>query len=29
MQLNTNPDDKKAKNVLDDIMYKFELMGVK
>ena len=29
IDLNTNPDDKKAKNVLDDIMYKFELMGVK
>lgn len=27
--LNTNPDDKKAKNVLDDILYKFEIMGVK
>jgi len=24
-----NPDDKKAKNVLDDILYKFEVMGVK
>ena len=24
-----NPDDNKAKNVLDDILYKFELMGVK
>ena len=24
-----NPDDKKAKNVLDDILYKFEIMGVK
>ena len=24
-----NPDDTKAKNVLDDILYKFELMGVK
>ena len=29
IKLNTNPDDKKAKNVLDDILYKFELMGVK
>ena len=29
IQLNNNPDDKKAKNVLDDILYKFELMGVK
>ena len=29
IDLNTNPDDKKAKNVLDDIMYKFEIMGVK
>jgi len=24
-----NPDDTKAKNVLDDILYKFEVMGVK
>ena len=24
-----NPDDNKAKNVLDDILYKFEVMGVK
>ena len=24
-----NPDDSKAKNVLDDILYKFEVMGVK
>ena len=24
-----NPDDNKAKNVLDDILYKFEIMGVK
>lgn len=29
IDLNTNPDDKKAKNVLDDILYKFEVMGVK
>ena len=29
VELNTNPDDKKAKNVLDDILYKFEVMGVK
>jgi len=29
VSLNTNPDDKKAKNVLDDILYKFEVMGVK
>ena len=29
IDLNTNPDDKKAKNVLDDILYKFEIMGVK
>jgi len=29
VDLNTNPDDKKAKNVLDDILYKFEVMGVK
>ena len=29
IDLNANPDDKKAKNVLDDIMYKFEIMGVK
>jgi tetratricopeptide (TPR) repeat protein len=29
IELNTNPDDKKAKNVLDDILYKFEVMGVK
>ena len=28
-ELNTNPDDKKAQNVLDDILYKFEVMGVK
>ena len=26
---NLNPDDTKVKNVLDDILYKFELMGVK
>ena len=29
VKLNTNPDDKKAQNVLDDILYKFEIMGVK
>jgi tetratricopeptide (TPR) repeat protein len=29
IELNTNPDDKKAQKVLDDILYKFELMGVK
>lgn len=29
VSLNPNPDDKKAKNVLDDILYKFEIMGVK
>ncbi len=29
IDLNPNPDDKKAKNVLDDILYKFEVMGVK
>jgi len=29
VDLNTNPDDNKAKNVLDDILYKFEVMGVK
>ena len=29
IDLNTNPDDNKAKNVLDDILYKFEVMGVK
>ncbi len=28
IELNTNPGDKKAQNVLDDILYKFELMGV-
>ena len=28
-ELNTNPDEKKAQNVLDDILYKFEVMGVK
>ena len=27
--INLNPDDTKAKNVLDDILYKFEVMGVK
>ena len=29
IELNTNPNDNKAKNVLDDILYKFEVMGVK
>ena len=29
IKFNTNPDDKKAQSVLDDILYKFELMGVK
>ena len=29
VELNSNPDDKKAQNVLDDILYKFEVMGVK
>ncbi len=28
IELNTNPNDNKAKNVLDDILYKFEVMGV-
>ncbi|MBR4828651.1 MAG: hypothetical protein IKZ92_02490 [Muribaculaceae bacterium] len=29
VELNTNPDDKKAQGVLDDILWKFEVMGVK
>jgi len=28
IDLNTNPDDTKAKKVLDDILYKFEVLGV-
>ena len=28
-QSQLNPDEKKAQNVLDDILYKFEVMGVK